>query len=176
MLCDIEVQDPPSVMTDHEEVEHAERDRWDREEVHCGDCFAMVPKECKPAFSRFRISGRASHPARDGSLGDIEAEHEKLSVNPRCAPRRVFDDHWESQLSELLREYLPASRLSYFGDQPPIQTEASAVPAHNCLRPYHNQRVLPLGPNSPGRYPKQLVEGIQSWPRTLAFEDDELLP
>ncbi|HKT25956.1 MAG TPA: hypothetical protein VJR04_15220 [Terriglobales bacterium] len=49
---DIEMQDPPSVMTDDKEaVNHAERDRWDREEVHCSDRFAMVPKEREPAFA-----------------------------------------------------------------------------------------------------------------------------
>ena len=46
MLRDINVQDAPPIMTDDEEaVEHAERDRWHREEIHGGNGFPMVTKE-----------------------------------------------------------------------------------------------------------------------------------
>ena len=35
MLCDVEVQDAPTIVTDDEKtIEDAERDRWNREEVH----------------------------------------------------------------------------------------------------------------------------------------------
>ncbi len=35
VLCDVDMQDPSTVVTDDEEaVEHTERDRWNREEVH----------------------------------------------------------------------------------------------------------------------------------------------
>src|SRR5690348_5422121 len=176
VLGDVEVQDAPPVMTDDEEtVEYSERDRRNCEEVHCSDGLPMIPKKCQPSLDWLRISWRLPHPSGDGSFRDIEAEHEKLSVNPRCTPRRIFGNHAEDQLSELLREDFPASRLLHFGDQFPIKTEASPVPPHDCLRRHNNQRVLPLGPNPPGRYPKQLVEGIQSWSRMAAFEHRELL-
>ena len=177
VLGGIEMQDPPSVMTDHKEaVNHAERDRWDREEIHCSDRFAMVPKEREPAFSRFRISGRASHPARDGSLGDIETEHEQLAVNARCAPRRVLGNHAEDQVANFFRKSFPPFWLSTSGDQPPIQTEAVPVPSHDCFWRDYNQRVFPRGPNPLRSQPKQFVEGIQFWSRMAVLEHGELLP
>jgi hypothetical protein len=43
MLRDVNVQDAPPIMTDDEEaVEHAERNRWHSEEVHCRDRLSMV--------------------------------------------------------------------------------------------------------------------------------------
>jgi hypothetical protein len=45
-LRDVNVQDAPPIMTDDEEaIEHAERNRWHREEIHGGNRFPMVAKE-----------------------------------------------------------------------------------------------------------------------------------
>jgi hypothetical protein len=65
MLGDVNVQDAPPIMADDEEaVEHAERDRWHREEIHGRNRFPMVSKEGQPALGRVRISRRSSscHP------------------------------------------------------------------------------------------------------------------
>ncbi|HXP70768.1 MAG TPA: hypothetical protein VOA88_15910 [Candidatus Dormibacteraeota bacterium] len=46
MLRDINVQDAPPIMTDDEEaVEHAEHNRWHRQEIHGNNRFPMVAKE-----------------------------------------------------------------------------------------------------------------------------------
>jgi len=46
MLRNVNLQDAPPIMTDDEEaVEHAERNRWHREEIHGGNRFPMVVKE-----------------------------------------------------------------------------------------------------------------------------------
>ena len=46
MLHDVNVQDASPIMTDDEEaIEHAERNRWHREEIHGGNRFPMVAKE-----------------------------------------------------------------------------------------------------------------------------------
>jgi len=43
MLRNVEIQNLPPVVADHEEaVEHAESDRRHREEIHCCDCFTMI--------------------------------------------------------------------------------------------------------------------------------------
>jgi hypothetical protein len=50
MLCDIEMQDMPTVVTDDEKaIEHAERNRWHREEVHRGNRFPVIAEKGKPA-------------------------------------------------------------------------------------------------------------------------------
>jgi hypothetical protein len=43
MLCDIEMQDAPTIVTDDEKaIEHTERDRWHGEEVHRGNRFPVI--------------------------------------------------------------------------------------------------------------------------------------
>jgi hypothetical protein len=50
MLCDIEVQDTPTVVTDDEKtIERAEGDRRNREEVHRGNRFPVITNHCYPA-------------------------------------------------------------------------------------------------------------------------------
>jgi len=46
VLRDVEVQDPPTVMTDHEEaVEDTKRDRWNSEEIHRRNGFPMIAQK-----------------------------------------------------------------------------------------------------------------------------------
>ena len=46
MLCDIEVQDAPTIVTDDEKtIEHAEGDRRNSEEVHRGNRFPVIAEK-----------------------------------------------------------------------------------------------------------------------------------
>jgi hypothetical protein len=46
MLCDIEVQDTPTIVTDDEKtIERAEGDRRNREEVHRGNRFPVITEK-----------------------------------------------------------------------------------------------------------------------------------
>jgi len=59
MLCDIEVQDTPTVVTDDEKaIERGEGDRRNREEVHRGNRFTVITEKGKPAPGWLRISRR----------------------------------------------------------------------------------------------------------------------
>jgi hypothetical protein len=94
MLCDIEVQDTPTVVTDDEKtIERAEGGR-NSEEVHRGNRFTVIPEKGKPAPGRLRIARRPFHPTRDCSLRDIKAEHEKLAMDawrfPTWSSQRPF--------------------------------------------------------------------------------------
>ena len=56
MLCDIEVQDTPTVVTDDEKaIERAEGDRRNSEEVHRGNRFPVITEKGKPAPGWLRI-------------------------------------------------------------------------------------------------------------------------
>src|SRR3989442_7768416 len=69
MLCDIEVQDAPTVVTDDEKtIKGAERDRRNREEVHFGNRFPGSAEKEKPAPGWLRVSRRPFHPTRDRSV------------------------------------------------------------------------------------------------------------
>src|SRR6266853_1630638 len=94
MLCDIEVQDAPTVVTDDEEaIERAEGDRRNGEEVHRGNRFPVITEKGKPAPGWLRISRCPFHPTRDRSLRDIKTEHEKFAMNPWRSPRWVLNGH-----------------------------------------------------------------------------------
>jgi hypothetical protein len=99
---DVEMQNAPTVVADDKKAaEHTEGDCWHGEEVHRRNGFSMVAQERKPAFRRLGISRRFADPTRDGSLGSVEAGHDKFTMNPRCSPRRIFGDHPENQISDL---------------------------------------------------------------------------
>jgi hypothetical protein len=147
MPGDVEVQDPPPIMADDEEaVEHPESDRWDREEVHRGDGFPVVPQKREPALGWLRVPRRSFHPTGDRSLREIKTEHEEFPVYPRCAPSWILNNHPEDQISNLFRESSPPCWLSDPGDQTPIETEAYPMPPNHCLWRDDDQSFFPGGP------------------------------
>ena len=121
MASDVEVEDAPPIMADDEEaVENAKSDRRDREEVHRCARLAVIPQKGQPALSRFRISGCTLHPPGDGSLRDLEAQHEKFAVDARSTPGRVLGNHLENQISDFFGESSSTKLLSHSGDQAPV--------------------------------------------------------
>ena len=89
MLCDIEVQDTPTIVTDDEKaIERAEGNRRNTEEVHRGNRFPVITEKGKPARGRLRISRCPFHPTRDRSLRDIKTEQEKLAMDAWRSPRK----------------------------------------------------------------------------------------
>jgi hypothetical protein len=103
MLCDIAVQDAPTIVTDDEEaIERAKGDRRNREKVHRGNRFPVITEKGKPASGRPRISRCPFHPTRDRSLRDVKTEHEKRAMDAWRSPRWVLNDHPEDQFLNLL--------------------------------------------------------------------------
>src|ERR1700751_2138565 len=175
-LCDIEVQDATTIVTDDEKaIERAEGDRRNREEVHRGNRFAVIAEKGNPAPGRLRISRRSFHPTRDRSLRDIKAEHEKLAMDAWRSPRGVLNDHPEDQFLNLLRRLSSPDRPPGLGDQLPVQTESGPVPTHHRFGRDHNDGLLPSGPKSTNGDPEEFVEHLSSWPRMPTLQDGELL-
>src|SRR5882724_6581519 len=140
MLCDIEVQDTPTVVTDDEKaIEQAEGDRRNSEEVHRGNRFTVITEKGKPVPGRLRISRRPFHPTRDRSLRDITAEHEKLAMDAWRSPGGVLNDHSENQFLNLLRRLSSPDRPPDLGDQLPVQTESGPVATHHRFGRDHNE-------------------------------------
>src|SRR5712671_2358208 len=161
MLCDIEVQDAPTIVTDDEEaIERAEGDRRNREEVHRGNRFPVITEKGKPARGRLRISRCPFHPTRDRSLRDIKTEHEKLAMDAWRSPRWVLNDHPEYQFLNLLRRLSSSGRPPDSGDQLPVQTESGLVPTHHRFGRDRNEGPLPSGPKSTNGDPEELVEQV----------------
>src|ERR1700741_1231044 len=161
MLCDIEMQDTPTVVTDDEKtIERAEGDRRNSEEVHRGNRFPVIPEKGKPAPGRLRIARRPFHPTRDCSLRDIKAEHKKLAMDAWRSPHGVLNDHAEDQFLNLLRRLSSPDGLPNLGDQLPVQTESAPVPTHHGFRRDRNEGLLPCGPKSTNGDPEEFVEQL----------------
>jgi hypothetical protein len=178
MRGDVEVQDTTPVMANDEKaVEQVESDGGDSKEVHGGNGFAMIVKTRKPKLRRFRISGCAAHPAGDRTLRYIEAEHEEFAVDARRTPGGIFNDHLKDQVTDFFGNSLPAAHwVSGLAQHGPVQSESSAVPAHNCLGHDEEERLFPLGPELASGAPKELVEHTESWFGMSALECRQLMP
>src|ERR1019366_74107 len=141
------------------------------EEVHGRDGFAMIPKKGPPTLGRLRISGCASHPARDGAFGNLNAQHAEFAMNTWSPPGGVFGHHLENQIPNFSRNLLAAGSPAHFAKQGPIETESSLVPAGHSVRSDQIEAILPVGPELAKGNPKQFVEQTQSGFRMPAFEE-----
>jgi len=155
MLCDIEVQDAPTIVTDDEKaIERAEGDRRNSEEVHRGNRFPVITEKGKPALGWLRLSRCPFHPTRDRSLRDIKTEHAWRS------PRWVLNDQPEYQFLNLLPRLSSSGGPPDLGNQLPVQTESAPVPTHHRFRRDRNEGLLPSGPESADGDPEELVEQV----------------
>ena len=72
---------------DQQAVEQTKRDCRDDEQIHRRDAVGMIIEKCFPTLGR-----RASTPGHilgHARLPDIDAELEKLAVDPRRSPQRI---------------------------------------------------------------------------------------
>jgi hypothetical protein len=170
MTCDVEMENPSTCVIDDEDaVEHTEVDCWNREEVHRSDGLPMISKEREPTIGWRGMPRSSFHPAGNGSLGDIEPEHEKLAMDSRRAPRRIFINHPEDHVSNFLRDSFPPKRAAGSGDRTPIKGESYSVPPDHSVRGHDDQGLFPIGPEPSRKNPEELIERSNSWPRMLAL-------
>src|SRR5260370_13598995 len=129
MLCDIDMQDTPTIVTDDEKtIDHAEGDRRNSEEIHRGNRFPVIAEKGKPALDWLRTSNIPFHPTTDASLRDIKTEHEKLAMDARRSPRWVLNNRPENQFPNFLRSLSSPDSPPASVYQLPVQTESSPVP------------------------------------------------
>jgi len=76
------------VVNDEEDAEYAEIPLRDGARVHRGKDLAVVKQEVASPLPRFVVCRSPWHHSRDRAIGNVEAEHEKLTVNARRTPGR----------------------------------------------------------------------------------------
>ena len=160
--CDVEVQDMPTIMTDDEQaIQQAESDGWNSEEVHRRDGFPVITKKSEPAFGPVRVSRRSLHPPRNRSLRYVESQHQKLPVDARRSPSRIFGHHTKDQFPYLLgglssTDWSPGSR-----NHLPVQLESSPMPSNYRLWGDHDKSIFPSGPEPSRQDPEEFIERHQ---------------
>jgi len=83
MLGDVEVDDAPAVVSEHDEnKEDAQARGRHREEIEGDEIADMVGEERPPGLRRQGAPLR--HEPRDGALGDVDSQPEKFLVNSRA--------------------------------------------------------------------------------------------
>src|SRR6266404_6930366 len=94
MRCDAKPKNlPPAMPHDQQAGEQTKRDCRDDEQIHRLDAVGMIIEKCFPTLGR-----RATTPGHilgHARLPDIDAELEKLPVDPRRSPQRIGNAHLE---------------------------------------------------------------------------------
>ena len=176
MLRDVEVQNAPTIMSNHEEaIKHAKGQRGHREEIHRRNGLTVVAEESRPSFRRFGVPRRFVHPVQYGSLRYPKTKHLELAMNARCAPSRVLDNHLEDQFTQLLGRRPPAAPSTLSGYPFPVEPESCTVPADDRIWLNDEQNATPIVPDSPHDQPKRLVDDSDSRPPILPSQDNKLL-
>ena len=96
-------------------------------------------------------------------------------MDPRRSPRGVLNEHTEDQFPNLLRRRSPSDLPPYSGDQPPVHTKTSPVPADDGFGRDDEEGLLPSRPDPPSDYPEELIEEAQTRARISTLQRDELL-
>ena len=170
----VEVQDPAaSVLDDEEAVQQLEGHRRHGEEVEGDDHLAMILEKRKPAFARVAAAPNPSQIAGHGPFRDDEAELLQFSVDLGGSPVRVLFGQATDQTPDLLGDLRPAAARP--GSPTPVETKTGAVPADDGLGLDDDEDVGPAGPEAAEGGPEESVQGVQYWPRPLAFEHGDLL-
>jgi len=135
------------VLDDEETVQPSERRGRHGEEVEGNDGLAMVVKKREPFLGRIAPALDPPQIARDGPLGEREAELLQLAVDLRRAPVGVLLRQAPNQPANFLGDPRPAATRPRFPT--PVQAETSPMPTDDRFGLDDYQRILPARPGRP---------------------------
>jgi hypothetical protein len=176
MLRDVDVQDASTIVADDEDAEeHAERDRWYREEIYGGNRFPMAAKKGQPALGAVGISRRSLHPTRDG-FSETSKPSMRSSPCIRGAPQVGFSATIRkiSSRTSLVVRFLPTCQrtleinLQYV--RKPLRCQRTTVSgvtmSRDCFQDDQTRRAITQ---------KSLSKSPRLGRGRLRFQRDELL-
>ena len=173
MRGDVEVDDPPTMVGEHDEDEEdAEASGRHGEEVDRNQVADVVAKERPPGLRGLRAVLR--HEAGDGAFGDVDAEFQQLSVDARGAPEGIRGGHLPDQGADLGIDWRaaaggPARELG------PVLAEATSLPPQDRVGRHNDESLPPAGPDSGQRDPEQTVDRAELRMGRQSLVDGELL-
>src|SRR5260370_5977851 len=138
MRCDAKPKNlPPAMPHDQQAVEQTKRDCRDDEQIHRRDAGGMIIEKRFPTLGR-----RASTPGHilgHARLPDIDAELEKLAVDPRRSRQRIGNAHLADQSAYFHRNNRPTTTASRL--PAPVGSEPGTMPADKGVRLDDRQRI-----------------------------------
>src|SRR6202048_3888447 len=136
MRCDGKPQNmSPAVPHDEQSIEQVKRDCRHDEHIHRSDPVSVIAEEYPPALGR-RISS-PDHVLGPAGLSDIDAELERLSMDPRRPPQRIGNTHLADKLADLLPYGWSASTAPRL--PAPVRSEPGTVPFYDSLWLHNRQ-------------------------------------
>src|SRR5215472_6281419 len=131
----------------------------------------IVEKRAPCLRGRFRL---ANHVFGHRRVRYLDAELEKLTMDPRCSPQGIGQAHLPNQLANFLAHPGPAeSTAPTFPG--PIETESLVVPGDYRFGLHDEQRRAPLRPEAREPNPEQSVRRVQTKPAPLRPPEDSYL-
>src|SRR6478736_3939312 len=103
---------------------------------------------------------RSRHIFRDRGLSHLKAKHQKLAMNPGCAPKWVFSTHPPDQISKATINSWPPCPITRLPT--PKHFEPGAMPTQDGLRPNHLHRTKKARPKPRHPYEKSAITAAQS--------------
>jgi len=171
---DVEMDDPPSVVSQNQEhIQDLKPDRRHGEEVHRDHGFDVILKE-RPPVLRWWVP-----PVYDvlahACLADIDAEFQQLAVDTWGTPKWILAAHLPNQLAGFFRHCWTSGPTA--ANFPcPEQPEALTMPANDGFRPDDDQGRSPIAPDFAQPSPEEPIGGCQFRPPHRATQDAELVP
>src|SRR5437773_5892870 len=155
MLGDVEVEDAPALVGEHnEDEEHPQASSRDREEIDGDQIPDMIGQERSPA-----LRGRRAplwEQAGDGALGHDDAELQELTMDSRSAPERIRGGHLCDKGLDLRVDWR-AAHGGPAGERCPVLAEAVPLPPQNGVRGNDGEGLPPPSPDSGQPNPEEPI-------------------
>src|SRR5208282_2317174 len=121
-----------------------------------------------PGLRRRLRSSR--HIFRDRRLSHLKAKHQKLAMDPRRSPQRVFPAYPLDQITQATINSRPSCPISRFPT--PKGFKASAMPPQDSFRLNYLGQIKQIGPNPRHPYQQRPVTAAQPDTRRRSPQGD----
>jgi len=155
MLGDVEVEDAPTIVSEHHEDEQDAKVRGGNGEEIDGDQIRDVIGQERAPGLRGRCAALRDEPG-DGALGHVEAELQQLTMDSRRAPKGIGRGH-SCDKGRDLRVDPRAASGGPTGEVGPVLTETAPPPPQNGVGSNDHKRLSPPGPDSGQRHPEEPI-------------------
>ena len=173
MLGNVEVEDAPAIVSEHEKDEQDAQARGrNGEEIEGDQIRDVIGKERAPGL-RGRCAALRDEPG-DGALGHVEAELQELPMDSRSAPERIGRGH-SCDKGRDLRVDRRAASGGPTGEFGPVLTEPAPLPPQNGVGSNDHKRPSPPGPDPGQRHPEKPISRAELRPGRCSLVDGELL-
>src|SRR5439155_20957223 len=160
MVGDVEVEDAPAIVGEHnEDEEHPEASSRDRKEIDGDQIPDVIGQERSPA-----LRGRPPplrEQAGDGALGHIDAELQELTMDSRRAPERIRRGHLCDKGLDLRVDWRGAHG-GPAGEVGSVLAEARPLPPQNGVRGNDGEGLPPPSPDSGQAKPEEPISHAES--------------